>query len=187
MIHPSPGFPTTRRVLATVLSCLTVLATWALRPAPAVSAPPVQAPHLEVELVSAATSVQPGTVTRVGLKFVIDEHWHVYWECCGPHADDALWARSQPLDFEGVTTRRLAPADQLLHVCVHASRRANRPQLLWIPDALVVMRAGGVEWPRLLEQARESDASVARRAAEAEYAGEADPYRRRDEDEAEPS
>jgi thiol:disulfide interchange protein DsbD len=33
-----------------------------------------------VELVSAATSVQPGTVTRVGLKFVIDEHWHVYWE-----------------------------------------------------------------------------------------------------------
>ena len=39
----------------------------------------------------------------------------------------------------------------------------------------------------LLEQARESDASVARRAADAEYAGDADPYRRRDEDDAEPS
>ena len=39
----------------------------------------------------------------------------------------------------------------------------------------------------LLERARESDAHVARRAAEADYAGDPDPYRRRDEDDAEPS
>lgn len=39
----------------------------------------------------------------------------------------------------------------------------------------------------LLERARESDAHVARRAAEADYAGDPDPYRRRDEDDAESS
>lgn len=84
-----------------------------------------------------------------------DLHWHIYWECCGADADDDLWAAARSLYFEGVTTRTLAPADQLLHICMHASRRANRPQLLWIPDALLVLRAGGIEWPRLLAQAQQ--------------------------------
>jgi hypothetical protein len=37
---------------------------------------------------------------------------------------------------------------------MHASRRANRAQLLWIPDALLVLGAGGIEWSRLLAQAQ---------------------------------
>jgi hypothetical protein len=90
---------------------------------------------------------------EAGTSTSCDLHWHVYWECCGPHADDDLWAQSRSLDFEGVRTRALGPADQLLHLCMHASRRANRPQLLWIPDALMVLRAGGVEWSRLVAQA----------------------------------
>jgi hypothetical protein len=83
-----------------------------------------------------------------------DLHWHAYWECCAPGADDDLWAASQPLHFEGVATRTLGPADQLLHLCVHGSRRARRAHLLWIPDALLVLRAGGIDWPRLVAQAR---------------------------------
>ena len=90
---------------------------------------------------------------EVGSSTSCDLHWHVYWECCSPDADDDLWAAARPLDFDGVTTRMLAPADQLLHVCMHASRRANRPQLLWIPDALLVLRTGGIDWSRLLGEA----------------------------------
>lgn len=93
-------------------------------------------------------------VRETGTALRCDLHWHVYWECCGPEADDDLWAASVPLDFEGVATRTLAPADQLLHLCVHGSRRARRSPLLWIPDTLLVLRAGGLDWPRFLEQAR---------------------------------
>ena len=49
--------------------------------------------------------------------------------------------------------RARSPADQLLHVCVNGSRRARRPNLLWIPDALRLIEAGGIDWPRLLAQA----------------------------------
>jgi len=83
-----------------------------------------------------------------------DLHWHVYWECCQLGADDDLWDASVPLDFEGVATRTLGPADQLLHLCVHGSRRARRPSLLWVPDALLVLRAGGIDWTRLVAEAR---------------------------------
>jgi len=82
-----------------------------------------------------------------------DLHWHAYWECCQPDADADLWAASTVLVFEGVPTRTLAPADQLLHVCINGSRRARRPNLLWIPDALRLVEAGGIDWPRLLAQA----------------------------------
>lgn len=82
-----------------------------------------------------------------------DLHWHVYWECCGPADDEDLWPASVPITVAGAATRGLAPADQLLHLCVHGSRRARRPLLQWIPDALLVLRTGGIEWPRLLAQA----------------------------------
>lgn len=82
-----------------------------------------------------------------------DLHWHAYWECCAPLADVDLWSGSAPLDFDGVVTRALAPADQLLHVCVNGSRRARRPNLLWIPDAMHLLRAGGIDWERLVSQA----------------------------------
>jgi hypothetical protein len=83
-----------------------------------------------------------------------DLHWHAYWECCHADADDDLWAASVPLEFEGVATRMLAPADQLLHVCVNGSRRAARPGITWVADALLVLQAGDVDWSRLLAQAR---------------------------------
>jgi ribosome-binding factor A len=60
----------------------------------------------------------------------------------------------------------------------------HTPTLEFVLDA-VPDNARHIE--ELLTQARESDADVARRAAGASYAGEADPYRRRDEDDAEPS
>ena len=85
----------------------------------------------------------------------LDLHWHAYWECCGPTADADLWAAAVPLDLDGAPTRMLAPADQLLHVCVHGSRRARRPSIVWIADALWIAEAGGIDWARLIAQARE--------------------------------
>jgi hypothetical protein len=82
-----------------------------------------------------------------------DLHWRVYWESWGPGVDESLWAASVPLDFEGVRTRMLSPADQLLHVCVHGSRRVRRPGLLWIPDTVLLLRAGGIDWERLIAEA----------------------------------
>jgi hypothetical protein len=49
----------------------------------------------------------------------------------------------------------LAPADHLLHLCVHGSRRARRPQIVWVADALLLLRAGGIDWTRLVGQAAE--------------------------------
>jgi ribosome-binding factor A len=60
----------------------------------------------------------------------------------------------------------------------------HTPTLEFVLDA-VPDNARHIE--ELLTRARESDADVARRAAGASYAGESDPYRRRDEDETEPS
>ncbi|MGG5257376.1 30S ribosome-binding factor RbfA [Phycicoccus avicenniae] len=54
------------------------------------------------------------------------------------------------------------------------------PSLEWIADAIPETAA---HLEDLLKEARERDAEVARAAAEARYAGEADPYRKeRDED-----
>ena len=60
----------------------------------------------------------------------------------------------------------------------------HTPTLEFVLDA-VPDNARHIE--ELLAKAREADAEVARRAAEASYAGDADPYRRRDEDDTEPS
>ena len=58
----------------------------------------------------------------------VDLHWHVLPECCRPDSDNDFWDMAVPLDFEGVPTLALQPADQLLHVCVHGARRAtSRP------------------------------------------------------------
>jgi thiol:disulfide interchange protein DsbD len=40
---------------------------------------PVRAQHLTVELVSLASSIQPGSDAAVGLHFTLDKGWHVYW------------------------------------------------------------------------------------------------------------
>src|SRR6185295_4211078 len=53
----------------------------------------------------------------------------------------------------GVHTRALAPADQLLHVCVHGEKWALVPGVRWVADAVVVLRGGEVDWRRFAEQA----------------------------------
>jgi thiol:disulfide interchange protein len=40
----------------------------------------VQRDHIEAELVAATTSVQPGTLLKVGLRLLPDPGWHTYWK-----------------------------------------------------------------------------------------------------------
>ncbi|MHC4958172.1 MAG: protein-disulfide reductase DsbD domain-containing protein [Planctomycetota bacterium] len=39
----------------------------------------VQSDHVEAELVARETSVKPGRDVEIGLRFRLDEHWHLYW------------------------------------------------------------------------------------------------------------
>jgi hypothetical protein len=84
----------------------------------------------------------------------LDVHWRVFEEACAPEADEAWWAASRAVDVRGTRFGVLAPADQLLHVCVHGAKWTWRPAIHWIADAVSIVRAGDVDWARLVAQAR---------------------------------
>ena len=99
------------------------------------------------------------------------------------HLPRGVGAGRGPAQFRDGAVGQAEPQQGVFEVGRQLGMR-HTPTLEFVLDA-VPDNARHIE--DLLEQAKESDASVARRAAEADYAGEADPYRRRDEDEAEPS
>jgi DsbC/DsbD-like thiol-disulfide interchange protein len=43
-------------------------------------ADPVSQPHVQLELVSPDTSLQPGRPTQVGVHFEVESGWHLYWK-----------------------------------------------------------------------------------------------------------
>ncbi|HSO06459.1 MAG TPA: thioredoxin family protein [Pelomicrobium sp.] len=45
----------------------------------AVTAAPVQAPHIEAELVAESRHVRPGEPLTVAVRLRMEEHWHTYW------------------------------------------------------------------------------------------------------------
>jgi thiol:disulfide interchange protein DsbD len=66
---------------ALAVRLVTVFAAWlALAPAaPAALAAPVQAPHIEAELVAQSRHVRPGEPLTVAVRLRMEEHWHTYW------------------------------------------------------------------------------------------------------------
>ena len=97
----------------------------------------------------------------------LDLHWHVLWECCGPDADDELWAAAVPATVARAPTRVLCPADQLLHACAHGVAWNPVPPLRWAADAMLVLRAAGpgLAWGRVAAQARRLQLVLPLRAA----------------------
>ena len=67
--------------LAALALCVTGLGhlTAQTTAAPHVGSGPVQALHLTVGLVPLTGTIQPGGSTEVGLHFVLEKGWHVYW------------------------------------------------------------------------------------------------------------
>ncbi len=88
------------------------------------------------------------------LSHQFDVHWHVFPECGAPDTDDNLWQAAVPLVLNGVETRALNPADQLLHICTHGVRWNALPPLRWIADASVLLSTAPPDWARLVEQAQ---------------------------------
>lgn len=40
---------------------------------------PVKSNHIEIELISESVSTQPGRSINIGIRMLMDEHWHTYW------------------------------------------------------------------------------------------------------------
>lgn len=83
----------------------------------------------------------------------LDLHWYaLHW----PYDDRDLWSASLPLTLNHTRTRMLCPADQLLHVCVHAVNAFYPAPMRWLADAVTVIERSGerLDWQRLAERAR---------------------------------
>jgi Uncharacterised nucleotidyltransferase len=90
-----------------------------------------------------------------GPGLVLDLHWHVFYECRWPDADDDLWRAAEDVELLGTRSRALGAADQLMHVISHGLRWSVVPSIRWVPDAVMVVRhSPGLDWDRLLDQAQ---------------------------------
>jgi putative nucleotidyltransferase-like protein len=97
--------------------------------------------------------------TRHGVTFTngsgqqCDLHWWIFEEYCPPSLDEDVWASSTAVDLSGASTRVPAPADLFLHVCIHGAKWARTPGIRWVADAVLMLRAGQIDWHRLVSQA----------------------------------
>jgi thiol:disulfide interchange protein DsbD len=83
------------KVLLFAAACL------ALGPAPSkTSAKVVPAPHTKVELVSDVSQVGPNAPFWVGIRFVIEEGWHIYWQNPGDSGSAPEFEWTLPQGFE---------------------------------------------------------------------------------------
>jgi hypothetical protein len=77
-----------------------------------------------------------------------------------PHyreATDQVWKRSRPCSLAGANARILSPADNLAHLCGHASYSASRGNLRWVCDAwLLMQRHPDLDWDTLARMADET-------------------------------
>lgn len=98
-------------------------------------------------------NAQNGINMRNPELYELDLHWHVLHECCEIDADDDFWREAISVDFHGVPTLALNPADQLLHTCVHGVNWMMSPELRWIADAMMILkRTPQLNWERLITQ-----------------------------------
>ena len=86
----------------------------------------------------------------------VDLHWRLLWEGRPSVDDDDFWQASIAMQLNGIQTKSLSPADQLLHVCVHGAKWNDTAPLRWIPDAMMIIRSAKmkIDWTRLVNQAR---------------------------------
>lgn len=80
---------------------------------------------------------------------------------------ERVWGAAEALEVQGIPTRALAAADELLTSCVVGARSRPRPDFQWIVDAVTIMRASGstVDWERLVAEATRRRCSVRLRDA----------------------
>ncbi|HHP7243551.1 MAG TPA: protein-disulfide reductase DsbD family protein [Elainellaceae cyanobacterium] len=101
--------------LRSLLTLFLAIAAWLwVLPAPTAFANPVQTEHVEVQLVSELQHVQPGSPFLVGLRFQIQDDWHIYWKNPGDSGASPTIDWQLP---EGVTAGEIQwPAPERLPV-----------------------------------------------------------------------
>jgi hypothetical protein len=86
----------------------------------------------------------------------LDLHWRAL-NLDGRIGNDlGFWQRAEPVRLAGQPALVLAPADQLLHVCVHAVYWSGFSGLRWAADAALIIRASPnlLDWTTLRAEAR---------------------------------
>jgi hypothetical protein len=86
----------------------------------------------------------------------LDLHWRAL-NLDGRIGNDlGFWQRATPARLAGQQALVLAPADQLLHVCVHAVAWAGFSNLRWAADAALIIRVSRdrLDWATLCAEAR---------------------------------
>lgn len=73
----------------------------------------------------------------------LDLHWRVFAASRSPRSDRAFFEAAVPLELGPVRAWRMADPDLLLHVLEHAGHGEQESRLLWIVDAVVILRAIG--------------------------------------------
>lgn len=90
----------------------------------------------------------------------VDLHWHVLLECRSAATNQSFWDRAEPLVVRGIATRQLDPTDMLLHTVIHGVRWNAEPPIRWIADAAMILRrAPGIDWDRLVRLAKDEKLS----------------------------
>lgn len=93
----------------------------------------------------------------------LDLHQHVMFHEVGRESDEDFWKAAIPVEFEGIKSLALCPADQLLHVCLHGSYWNETPPIRWVADAWLVLEHGSVDWTRFLAQTQRREIALAMR------------------------
>jgi Uncharacterised nucleotidyltransferase len=64
------------------------------------------------------------------------------------------WAETIDITLGSIRVRALSPSDELLRICVHGARASAFPNVVWLADAVAILRADetAVDWDRILRQ-----------------------------------
>lgn len=80
-----------------------------------------------------------------------DLHWNALPECRQEDADDGFWNHAVMAEINDVRICAQSPTDQLIHVCTHAARGCHVTRLIWIADAMTILKSSpSIDWDRLL-------------------------------------
>ena len=94
----------------------------------------------------------------------LDLHRHILEESNWPHADDGVWVRQRTIELSGRAVATMSPTDHLIQAIVHGVRWDPVPPIRWIPDAVVLIRTGAIDWDVLATESERRGVALAMRA-----------------------
>jgi hypothetical protein len=81
----------------------------------------------------------------------LDVHWRVNHWCRAGDLSAKMIQRSVPLSLDGVAVHTLDPTDHLLHAIAHGMAWESGASVRWVPDAVLLIRTGEIDWDRFVE------------------------------------